>query len=69
MNRLKTFPKQLVAVALAAAILLLPSPAGAAISQLEIVHTVSGCHMWAAGGRMLGASTTLKLKRGTQALA
>jgi hypothetical protein len=51
---------KLLAIAAAAVAVAAPSKT----VQLALVHTVSGCHVWQQDARRLGASATLKLRRG-----
>lgn len=47
--------------------LLLPVPAGAAVSatvRMTIAHVVQNCHVWVRSQKELGASTKLSLRRG-----
>lgn len=47
--------------------LLVPIPAGAAVSstiRLTIAHVVSNCHVWVTPSKQLGATTTIRVRRG-----
>lgn len=62
--------KRLVVVLAAATGVAVGSLGGAAAAsptvRLAIVHVLHGCHVWAIGSKMFGASHRLSVKRGTK---